>query len=302
MATVESGLSSKPKPVPASEGKAKDGGTQSWWDRFRAFVKREHLALAMLHPSVFMSSWVLYQPASWKAGSIPGELERMEKYFKTLGRKELFKGFALRDFDGNSYAYKFAAYPSVRFSHSLMALPWSMLLPIQLSVGIRKNFPALHRFGGRSFVFSSVAMLFGYMQIERHRLFYSLDKNKQLPLFIITCLRTMAVWFAYTLARAVLAIRNRKVKEHEIWMLRHIASGIWVIFGRSTFMPLLILTKQFLGIGDVSAVESQKMHFDYGHVMSIIFCVGTCEWYIRKYKTPQQKKKKKKQHLNGEVV
>ena len=262
-----------------------------WYKQLKDFARREHLALAAVPPSLFMANWVLFQPGSWKAGSFPGELERMERYVHKLGRVPLFKGFSLTDFDGNSYAHKFAAFPSIRFSHSFMALPWSILLPLQLSVTVRKNFPALHRFGGRSFVFSSVAMIFGYIQIERNRLFYSLDKNKQLPLVIASALRAMIVWFTYTLFRAFTAIRNRQIKEHEIWMLRHIASGTWVILGRGVFMPLLIWTKQYFGIGDVTAVESKKMHFDHGHLMSIVFCLVTCEWYIRKYKAKPRTKK-----------
>lgn len=271
----------------------KDNRLSQWQKQLVDFVKREHLALAVLPPSLFMANWVLNQPASWKAGSFPGETKRMEKYIRALGRHNLTKGFSLTDYDGNSYVYKFVAHPTVRFSHSLMALPWSVLLPVQLSVTVRKQLPILHRLGGRSFVFSSVAMIFGYLQMERHRLFYSLDKNKRLPLLIATSLRAVTAWFAYTLARAFLAIRNRKIREHEIWMLRHIASGIWVILGRAVFMPLLIWSKQALGIGDVTTVESKKMHFDYGHIMSIVFSVSLCEWYIRKHKTPQKKKSHK---------
>eukprot|EP00287_Rhodomonas_sp_CCMP768_P020185 CAMPEP_0202822684 /NCGR_PEP_ID=MMETSP1389-20130828/11241_1 /ASSEMBLY_ACC=CAM_ASM_000865 /TAXON_ID=302021 /ORGANISM="Rhodomonas sp., Strain CCMP768" /LENGTH=228 /DNA_ID=CAMNT_0049495621 /DNA_START=55 /DNA_END=741 /DNA_ORIENTATION=- len=140
---------------------------------------------------------------------------------------------------------KWEAYPTVRFSHSLPAGIWAALVPFQLSPTLRSRNLALHRWLGRLFILTSLSMSFGVFVImyrnvgAEHHDYPSVPLNvsqsllwmEESPLIggelILTWAeRVFTVWFAGTALLSLRAARQGRIKDHQVWMFRHMAMGL----------------------------------------------------------------------------
>lgn len=131
-------------------------------------------------------------------------------------------------------------------THILPAPLWSAIVPFQLHPASRG--PALrkvHHALGRIFFSISAIMMVGFAAIMAKGLdirpgaewFKGVEgkKIRDMPGYLVGMIKashpflfSSAAWFCYTLYRAVDAAQNMRFAEHELWVMRHIASGQWV--------------------------------------------------------------------------
>lgn len=61
---------------------------------------------------------------------------------------------------------------------------------------------------------------------------------RKLLLILRRGIKAMALWFCVTGITALVAARRRDFSAHKVWVIRHVASGIWVSIMRA-MIPLL---------------------------------------------------------------
>lgn len=93
---------------------------------------------------------------------------------------------------------RFSQLPAVRLLHCLMGVLWTATVPVQLSAGVKKQHPALHRLCGRLFFIGAAAIMAGYVIMEQWLI-------AEHGLHIHTFYRPLAVWFTYTAVKAYLS-------------------------------------------------------------------------------------------------
>ena len=115
---------------------------------------------------------------------------------------------------------RFAAHPAVIFLHALSGTLFLMLAPLQLMPNFRARHVVLHRRSGVmlvaiGFVMSCTGLYFGVLHPAAGR-------GEALVIAIVSAL------FLWSLARAVIAIRNRRSPAHRRWMIRAFAVAIGI--------------------------------------------------------------------------
>jgi hypothetical protein len=72
----------------------------------------------------------------------------------------------MASYDGNlPLNLHYAEAPVGRYSHMLMALPWTLLAMVQVSTRIRTRYPRVHRTLGYTFFTASASMVVGVVDI-----------------------------------------------------------------------------------------------------------------------------------------
>ena len=132
---------------------------------------------------------------------------------------------------------KYVGHTAVHLTHVFPAAVWSTAIPFQFHKGFRKRRPKLHRYIGYTFFTSSLLMAIGVVIIIRRKLMFE-NFYDDLPLspsspssFVPTevVLYAMNLYFVVTAAMAwKKAAIDRSFGEHQDWMIRHVASGMWV--------------------------------------------------------------------------
>ena len=87
-------------------------------------------------------------------------------------------------------------------------------------------------------------------------------------------------WFLYTLTRSIYYARQKDFANHQRWMVRHVAGGIWVAVQR-LLVGIIGASYGFL-IGKVPVSgHVQGLVFSQSGIAAIIGCVLMGEYTIR---------------------
>lgn len=175
----------------------------------------------------------------------------------------------------------------VAYTHILPAAFWVMAVPFQFNPWIRKNFKTFHRFLGRAFVYTSFLLMVGFVAILYRGLQFEnyLEGVERMTLPVIDvpigdvlqCV--IAGYFLYTAVVAVDYAKKKDFKNHSNWMMRHVASGMWVVIQRvllTFFAPIYL---------SIYGPEPRSGHFrgsvfSCAALLGIILSVGGAEYTI----------------------
>lgn len=149
---------------------------------------------------------------------------RMEPYrrnaFERMGRHD--PSAAGRAEDVREFDSRYAAHRVMTMLHVVPGTLFLLLVSLQFSAAIRTRHPAVHRWMGRTLVgLSAVITVSG--------VFFGLvtpfgGAGERIVIVVV------ALWFVTALAKAVSAIRERRVEAHRNWMIRAFA----IVLGVST--------------------------------------------------------------------
>jgi len=105
-----------------------------------------------------------------------------------------------------------------------------------------------HRFVGRLYMLAVVLLTVGFLRIDKHDLHADNDFRAAYPgmpprhpiehLATTIVLYGLQIWFVYTACKAGITARAKRFNEHRTWIVRHVASGLWVVAMR-VFSTLL---------------------------------------------------------------
>jgi uncharacterized membrane protein len=174
----------------------------------------EHIYLHTTGLCIMMVFWILLLPGSW-----------------LMGRSKLHDDIVLRAFEEQSvtpieleFVTKYQGHTLVQLTHILPASLWAGVIPFQLHPTFRRNNPKIHRRLG--YIFSTCAILIslGVLII--------LKRGLSSPFSSQPFLVPLAMYFAWTALYSIQQARNRKFVNRQKWMIRHIASGMWVAVSR----------------------------------------------------------------------
>jgi hypothetical protein len=216
--------------------------------------------------SLMMVFWILIAPSSW-----------------LVGRSKLHDDilFSFMDPDGPTPPHvlnKYAGHTAVHLTHILPGAIWASLVPIQLHPTLRKTRPRFHRISGYVFILTSLVMGAGvFIILKRDLLFenyFDVDEPDILP--TKPFLGLLAVYFMGTALAALKSARDRKFTAHRKWIIRHIASGIWVALQR----VLLGTVFQVIYSARPVSPESQKGAFKSAGLIATLVCLGVGEYTV----------------------
>ena len=200
-----------------------------------AATKLKWLYLATTTLSIMMVFWILLFPASW-----------------LFGRWKLHNDLLLQVWEdnmvvGTAIVTKYEGHTAIHLLHFLPGSVWSGIIPFQLHNEFRKNHGRLHRFLGTIFLVCAAAMSVG-IGIILHRGLLFENFFEDLPadeIFlvdrkIVTPILTVAatLWFAFTAVQALRYAKARQFRAHQKYIVRHIASGMWIAVQR-VVIPVL---------------------------------------------------------------
>lgn len=210
---------------------------------------------------IFMTIWILILPSS--------ALQDYPEFFPYLDRmrREIMIDNQ-HDFLPRNLVDKFRGHKAVHFTHILPAAIWSVLIPFQFHAKFRRKYRQLHVMFGYIFLLSCVLMSAGVVLILKRNLLFEnfvdrgdgdgdggneittkqqekLDRGRRAGVsstVIFLCF--LSLWFIYTAAVAFYCATKKRFHLHQKWLIRHVASGIWVAIQRAligfVFAPIII--------------------------------------------------------------
>ena len=186
---------------------------------------------------VMMVLWILGLPATWRAGWAWHDRLVAAWYARSIQTLGHFP-------TPLSLITKYNGHPVAQLCHVLPGAVWAALVPFQLHPAARRRFRRAHRLGGYVFAGTAYLMMGGYVYIDVKGLLYlhadfpqirPEHNTTHLPVHVVPhepMFRAVAAWFVVTISLALWHAVRRRFKEHRKWILRHVASGIWVAVQR----------------------------------------------------------------------
>ena len=243
--------------------------------------------IAVVH-SVFMVAWCV--------GSVFFH-ERMKR-FETSPGGGYMPHRLFSKYEGHTLVYA---------THIAPAIFWSLCVPFQFHPQARRRFPRCHRYLGRVFIGTSFLMVVGVVVIVHRGLTWERFVNGDdgaheenayaillLPgsrrySWIDLALAAIAGVFAYTAWVAVGHARRRERREHQIWMIRHVGWGLWVVSQRILIGAVLGPVFRAL-YGTDGAFHARGRHYAFAGsgVAGILVSVGMAEYAIALLRRKQQ--------------
>jgi uncharacterized membrane protein len=138
---------------------------------------------------------------------------------------------------------RFAAHPTVIFLHALCGALFLILAPLQLLPNFRARHVALHRRTG--------VVLIAIGVVTACTGFYFGVLHPAAGIGEVIVIAIVAALFLWSLARAVVAIRKRRIATHRQWMIRAFAAAI----GISTIRIVALIADFFLTPAGFTLVE-----------------------------------------------
>ena len=235
----------------------------------------------MLALCAMMVFWIFVFPATFRASP-------SNDYGKFLEKTMNLSPFR------SSLMTKYKSHPAVQYLHILPAGAWSICMPLQLTPGIRKSFPTLHKLVGWVAAFSSALLFTSVFIIQHRKLDYIeseyalefasfLERAVSAPTLYTSCLAVLlrtvptftsisAVWFMVSIITALRCILRHDVHSHRIWMIRHVGSGLGVAAQR-----LAVLA----GARDGMSPTHQMLRFTEGIYVGFTLSVAAAEVAVR---------------------
>lgn len=189
----------------------------------------------------------------------------------------------------------------VQLTHILPAVIWIACIPFQFHKGFRKNYKQMHRIMGRVFVYDSFVMMFGFGLIVYKKLTFEhyLEQVElvTLPHLDITVidffLGFVALAFVGCAVKAVSAAKQKKFMEHQYWMIRHVALGLWVSLQRVMILGFVNVWMIFYK-GTIATDEFRGKVFGNIGFAAMAVCMALGEYTIGLLKMQQKNMVKKK--------
>ena len=188
-------------------------------------------------------------------------------------------GISFNDDVSPSSYHRFLYSPISSFAlHIFPSMIYGPLLMLQFNTGFRKSFPAIHRLSGWVFTFCAFAMAIGVIGMNRNpKTNYSLPLNHP-SFFTLEPLSYISLgWAGLCLVRAISFIRNRNIKQHERWIIRHCLGTMSVGAQRILMIPIW-------GTGAIvnnhSTTLEKKVFFSYCMWIAFTACVAGGEIYL----------------------
>jgi hypothetical protein len=251
----------------------------------------------------FMIMWIFVFPAS--SFLAIGSTESIAKH-KSLLEEHWSSGKMITPVATITKYYK---QPLIVLTHILPSSLWCMLVPIQLSSIIREKYSFLHRLSGYLLLsvvpFVSIGV---YIIVERDLSFendypdlisqkshfseWGLSPFTDSFLFMKVVFYTLAAYFTISAFAAWYYAFFKNFACHRAWMLRHVASGIWVA-----------LQRVYLVVRQAQNTECQRAAFYDGAFLSASFTICLVEVYLRasSYNTTLTSARPRRNHLSFTV-
>jgi uncharacterized membrane protein len=188
---------------------------------------------------IMMVVWILWAPGS-------AMLERSSYHREIL--IPLLEDMGIFRVAAKHTVTKYQGHSLVQFTHILPAAVWSACIPFQLHPTWRIQHRSAHRGMGYLFVIVSLTMAFGVFVIVDRKLSFEhffpdvpVTEHGFSTTIATPVVLLMALWFTMTLVEAIRMARARKLHLHQKWMVRHVASGVWVIGQRLWCFPVYMI-------------------------------------------------------------
>lgn len=189
--------------------------------------------------SLFMVAWIVIFPSSW-----------------LMGRSNLHDHIVnetfVKTYDGTQVppetVTKYAGHSLIQFTHILPGAVWAGVIPFQLHPTMRRKYREAHRITGYAFLSASILMAIGIVVILARDLTFHNDYPSHIPpaddaelLQTKVSMILLTGWFVYTAMVAVVKARLKEFKPHQIFIIRHIGSGLWIALQRIVIVGLQVL-------------------------------------------------------------
>ena len=216
--------------------------------------------------SLFMLVWILLIPSSWLMG--------YSKWHDDM----ILASMPETGIVAPSTLIKYSKQTAVQMTHILPGAIWVAAIPFQLHSTFRNTHRKAHRVTGYIFLATSVSSMVGLALIWNRGLVYehffddlpaSTEPSTTLPLLF------MALWFSMTAGLALHNARKKRFQEHERWIYRHVASGIWVALQR-----VLLLGPMSMIYTQPVSRTTQRAVFGNSARIAIIICLILAEYCI----------------------
>jgi len=185
-----------------------------------------------------MCVWILVAPASWLISRSRWHQEVMLPFMRRMDSFRVTPEHVIT---------KYQVHGIVHFTHIAPAAIWSAIAPFQLHPNWRDRHRTLHRLLGYLFLATALPIACGVLIIVDRKLTFGHSFPELPPQNLWTdsgyppFLTLLACWFAGTVLYAIYLARHKRYMQHRIWMIRHIAGGIFVAVQRFVYIPLCIL-------------------------------------------------------------
>lgn len=244
----------------------------------------KQLYAATVYLCYAMVFWIMIAPASWL---ISRSRFHREVIIPLLLDSNFFFLVA-----PDSIITKYQGHDMVHFFHLIPGAIWAALVPLQLHPTWRNQHRTLHRRLGYLFLACTLSMTAGIFIIFQRKLTYEQYFPDLEPHWfhqVQTPFQgTVALWFVYTALQAVLLARAKKIQQHQKWMIRHVASGIWISMQRMVFFGLANV--YFKLTFQQTSSSFQRDYFAIAGDLSWLICVVLGEYAHKRMAGLQAKK------------
>lgn len=180
----------------------------------------------------FMVLWILVFPSSWLVGRSTLHDDLLIKAMTSHPPSQGVVPIEL--------VTKYKGHAAIHLSHTLPGVIWAGAVPFQLHPAMRKRYPQTHRIMGRVFIATSMLMMAGVAIILKRGLMYE-EFFSDLPppnFSTLPGIVLQSAWFLVTAIVSTLQARAKKFASHQRFIIRHVASGIWISLQRILLMTV----------------------------------------------------------------
>lgn len=201
---------------------------------------------------------------------------------------------ATQPFPPPSLTLKHFAHLDVVSTHHVGAAIWTAAGMAQF--GLSRSGPAdrrRHRLVGRLYMLAVALLTVGFLRIDTHDLHFDNDFRAAFPgdvpprkpvehALISLVLYGLQCWFVFTAGKAWLAARARRLDAHRAWIVRHVASGMWVVVMRALagVLNAVVFAAVRLGMGAPGGVAKMWLFAGSGALGTLVSFAGA-ERYLR---------------------
>jgi uncharacterized membrane protein len=277
-------------------------GITSW---YRAVMKQQQydttlalLYMAMTYCCIAMVVWILIVPGSWLIG---------RTHFHTNIWLPLMERLPATRYIPTHLFTKYQGHTAVHVTHMLPSAVWSALLPFQVHPTWRNRHRQLHRIMGYLFLVSCFLIALGVGVIVQRKLIfvhsfpdtnYPAPQHRVVPDIHEVTVLFLALYFILSVIQAIRMARAGHIPLHQRWMIRHVASGIWVAVQRFGVIPLYSSIASFLWYpnSDDVVVPSwyQRKLFGDSSLIAVLVTFVLGEYAVYQIESQQRRRLKSK--------
>mmetsp|Transcript_23094 Transcript_23094/g.42849 ORF Transcript_23094/g.42849 Transcript_23094/m.42849 type:complete len:255 (-) Transcript_23094:1202-1966(-) len=228
----------------------------------------KYLYIATTGLCVMMIGWTLFVPGSWLFGRSQVHDEVAGWYLEYLRQRGLVPP---------EFFTKYQGHTLIHVTHLLPSALWCAAVPFQLHDRFRTSFRRIHRWIGYIFFSCVVLMALGLCIIlQRDLLFETSFPDLPPPLVSFRPIVLMdTLYFVGTAFYSLQLAKKRQFWKHQRWVVRHIASGLFIAIQRI----LIAVLFGPLYPPPVSR-EVQRSIFGQAGILGMIISFGCAEYAI----------------------